>query len=789
MSEDRICIKISVRNLVEFILREGDIDNRVSRLLPDAMQEGSRIHRKIQKSMPAAYQAEVPLNITIQTDDYDIVVEGRADGILTEDTVTIDEIKGIYMDLFYLKEPFVVHLAQAKCYGYMYALKNNLSQISVRMTYCSLLDEDIKRFQYQFSFEELSDWFAEIIERYKKWSDFSYLWKIKKTASIKQLEFPFSYREGQKDLAAGVYRTVYHGKKLFIQAGTGVGKTISTIFPAVKAVGEGIGEKIFYLTAKTVTANVALDTYDLLRDKGLKWKTIHITAKEKVCLCDKTECNPVACPYAKGHYDRVNDAVYALITENDSLSRDCMITYAEKYKVCPFEMCLDASLWVDSIIADYNYVFDPNVQLKRFFGDNVKGDYLFLIDEAHNLVDRAREMYSAELIKEDFLKLKNDMKDRNRKITKHLDKCNKSLLELKKTCTTYVIEKQTDSFALRLMGLYAEMEKYLNEEDVDADSKNEILEFYFTIRHFLAMYESMDNHSLIYSELLENGNFKLKLFCVNPSRKIEECLKKGRSTIFFSATLLPINYYYKLLGGKEEDYSFYAKTPFDTRKRCLLIADDVSSKYSRRNDAEYRKVAAYISSVVKCKTGNYMAFFPSYKYMNEVYQIFERDYKEEEDICIIQESSMSEKQREEFLDYFLQNSEKEEMKNLIGFCVMGGIFSEGIDLKEKQLIGTIIVGTGLPQISNERKILSEYFKEEGVNGFDYAYRFPGMNKILQSAGRVIRTVNDEGIILLLDERFLENVNMRLFPMEWSSFTICNQDTVMQQLNNFWKNRN
>ncbi len=787
MVKERLNIKISVRNLVEFILREGDIDNRRSRKIPDAMQEGSRIHRKIQKSMPVFYKAEVPLNVTIHTDEYDLLVEGRADGIFEEDTVTIDEIKGIYRELAYLEEPYAVHVAQAKCYAYMYALTNNISAIKIRMTYCSLLTEEIKYFHFSYVFSELEEWFSDVINSYKKWADFSFHWKAGRKASIKQLSFPFPYREGQKDLAAGVYRTIYHGKKLFLQAGTGVGKTISTIFPAVKAIGEGLSDKIFYLTAKTITANVAIDTFEILRERGLVWKSIHLTAKEKICLCHKTDCNPSACQYARGHYDRINDALFALITEEDVLTRECIANYAGKYRVCPFEMSLDASMWVDAVIGDYNYVFDPNAQLKRFSSEKNKGDYIFLIDEAHNLVDRARDMYSAQLIKEDFLKIKKLVRKNSLKLEKNLERCNKALLELKKECDTYLLLKQINAFYFKLLGLYAEFDKFL-EEETEINDKEEVISFYFAIRHFIAMYESMDDHSLLYSEILDNGNFKLKLYCVNPANKINECLKGGKSTLFFSATLLPVTYYYNLLGGTREDYSLYAKPPFDTEKRCILIADDVSSKYTRRNYNEYEKIALYIKNTLKAKRGNYLVFFPSYRYLHEVYDIFGQKYKEEGDTLLIQDTGMTEREKEEFLEAFIENAESREDKNLIGFCVMGGIFSEGIDLKENQLIGSVIVGTGLPQITNEGRILSDYFNMQGLNGFNYAYRYPGMNKILQAAGRVIRTVNDEGIILLLDERFLEKAYQRLFPMEWTACQICNLKTVSEKLNDFWQGR-
>lgn len=399
-------VRISVRNLVEFILRSGNIDNRRTTSVDNAMQEGSRIHRMIQRRMGPEYQAEVALRYAYDAGEYEIVIEGRADGIITTQNVTVDEIKGTFRDLKKMKEPVLVHLAQAKCYAYIYAKQKGLQDIRVRMTYCHIETEEIRYFHYSFVFSELEHWFLEVLEQYRKWADFSFQWQRERQASIKALEFPFPYREGQKELVTYVYQTIYHKRKLFIEAPTGVGKTISTVFPAVKAMGEGMCEKIFYLTAKTITRTVADNALEILREKGLKCKSVILTAKEKICFMEETECNPEYCPYAKGHYDRINDAMYDLLKKEDSFNREMIEKYARKYQVCPFEMCLDMSLFADAVICDYNYVFDPHVYLRRFFTDGVRGEYIFLIDEAHNLVERGREMYSAVLRKEDFLELK-----------------------------------------------------------------------------------------------------------------------------------------------------------------------------------------------------------------------------------------------------------------------------------------------------------------------------------------------------------------------------------------------
>ena len=778
--EEKI-IRISVRNLVEFILREGDIDNRKAGL-PDkeAMQLGGRIHRKIQRQMGSDYYAEVPLKITVPCEGFAIQIEGRADGIQkTADGVVVDEIKGVLRELEYIEKPVSVHLAQAKCYGYIYGKQQELDSITVQMTYCQMETEEVKRFQETFSIEELERWFFDIVMQYEKWARFQVEWRQTRDATIKEAEFPYPYREGQRELVTSVYRTILRKKKLFIQAPTGVGKTMATIFPAVKAVGEGLGDKIFYLTAKTITRTVAEQAFQILKKNGLQYKVATLTAKEKICFCEKAECNPDVCPYAKGHFDRVNDAVYEMITTMEEMSRENIETQAKKHSVCPFEMGLDVSLWVDAIICDYNYVFDPNAHLKRFFSEGKKGEYLFLIDEAHNLVERGREMYSAVLYKEEFLRMKKAVRYESVKLTRQLEGCNQMLLEMKRECQTYKEYNSISHFALKLLNVMNGLQKLLEEkEQVD----EEVLEFYFHVRNFLNIYEEVDENYVIYTELEEDGDFKLKLFCVNPAVKLQNFLSQGNSTVFFSATLLPIRYYKKLLSVETDDYAVYAHSPFKEANRLLVLGQDVSTKYTRRGYEMYERFAIYIKNVMQAKPGNYLVFFPSYRFMEEVRETFER-YRTEEMCCMMQEQNMNEQDREAFLQEF----EAEREGSLAGFCVMGGIFSEGIDLTKERLIGAMIVGTGLPQVCNEREILKQYFDRHGENGFDYAYLYPGMNKVLQAAGRVIRTEEDKGVIALLDDRFAGRRYLEIFPREWRKLTYCNVKTIGEKVEQFWKN--
>ena len=777
--------RISVRSLVEFLLHSGDIDGGKGGMADkEAMQLGSRIHRKIQGSMGAGYRPEVSLKAEIVKETFTLFVEGRADGILEQDgRITVDEIKGVYRSLDAMEKPDLLHLAQAKCYAAIYGSEQKLDVISVQMTYCNLETEEIRRFVQEFSVKELKSWFDELTEQYCKWCEMQVKWKTCRQESIHACVFPFPYREGQKQLAAAVYRTIAHRKKLFIQAPTGVGKTISTVFPTVKAVGENLGEKIFYLTAKTVTRTVAEEAFSVLKGKGLRYKVLTLTAKEKICPLEEVKCNPIECPYAKGHYDRVNEAVFEMLNETEVFDREAIWKQSEKWKVCPYEMTLDLSMWVDAVICDYNYVFDPNARLKRFFGDNIKGEYLFLIDEAHNLVERGRQMYSAELCKEDFLSVKKLVKGEAPRFAKRLEACNKILLAMKKECENYKVLDNISHFGIQLMNVLSETDRYL-EECVDKEVRETVLDFYFQVRSFLNIYDGLDENYVIYTEYQENGRFVLKLFCVNPAANLQKCLDKGNSAVFFSATLLPIQYYKRLLSTEKDNYAVYIDSSFDTKKRLLMNGVDVSTRYTMRSREMYQRYATYIFRVVKAKMGNYLIFFPSYRFMEDVYQEFTQllASDEEEMELVVQQKHMDEEERENFLRAFEMGREK----SLIGFGVLGGIFSEGIDLTNEKLIGTLIIGTGLPQVCNEREILKSYFDQKGLYGFDYAYRYPGMNKVLQAAGRVIRTEDDRGVILLLDERFQREKGKEIFPKEWADCERCRLDIVEEKIRLFWE---
>ena len=808
--------KFSVRSLVEFLLRTGDLDNRIQ-APSDAMAAGSRLHKKLQKQGGADYHAEVPLAGTFvlawKEKEARIRIEGRADGIVLQEgeVPMIDEIKGTYRSVTKMKEPNSVHLAQAKLYAFLYARQEKLPQIRVRMTYGNLDTEKIRCFENLYFWSEMEDFFQEILSLLRPWIEMEAGWQEVRTASILQMHFPFSWREGQKKLAAGVYRTIDQKKKLFLEAPTGSGKTLAVLYPALKAVGEEKADRIFYLTAKTMTAAVAQDAYRLLRQKGnLRFKTVTLTAKEKICPNPVCECNPDDCPYARGHFDRVNRALFSLLNEKEEYTWQVVLEKARSSCVCPFELSLDLSLFCDGIICDYNYLFDPFVYLKRFFLAQTACRYLFLIDEAHNLLERGREMYSAELAWEEFSALRTALRKELRKergfsrVLEELEKAENVFSQIKaekfgKTKSEISVVERIDSFADHMTNLHRALTSYLDQHR--AQAKNErLLAFFFRLNRFLVIYDKSDQRYR-YIVKDEKGERTLRILCLDPSEDLKACMGLGRASILFSATFLPIQYYKQLLGGTQEDYEIYAETAFDADRCVYLISKDVTAKYTARSMEMYRKTALYIRRVAASKRGNYLVFFPSFAYLERTRQVYEEEYRTRDTEILCQRTGMTQEEKERFLNSFSEGNRLPledqihfdltvvEDRTLIGFCVMGGIFGEGIDLRGESLIGVIVVGCGIPQVGFSRNLLKEYFDDCGKNGYDYAYRFPGIHKVLQAAGRVIRTEEDAGVVVLLDDRFFEKGYQALFPREWRHQISVTTNTVNNELSNFWKKMN
>ncbi len=772
-------IKISIRNLVEFIMRHGSIDNRYTSSIKAI--EGIRGHQRVQKSYGDNYTAEVPLKYKLTYEDLEIIVEGRADGILIEDDKTIiDEIKTTTKDLLLIDENTnPLHWAQAKCYGYIYSMQNELENIDIQITYYNIDTKSTRILRQNYTLNELEEFFFWLIDEYKTWAQLENDWVNKRNESIKKLKFPFeNYRPGQRELAVRVYKSITDSKKCFAQAPTGTGKTISTLFPAIKAMGENETSKIFYLTAKTITREVAQNTISLMRKKDLNLKSVTITAKEKICKMEEVNCNPEYCPYANGYFDRINNSLKDILAKYNDYSKENIEKISEEYILCPFELSLDLTNLSDVIICDYNYVFDPRVYLKRFF-DTKTTNYTFLIDEAHNLVDRAREMYSATLNEEKFIKVKKLISKKDKRITRVIKEIQSYFEDKLEDLTTVDENDLVESEApLELCEIPSSFIKFVDEYLARTNEENEeLMDLYFDVYSFLSISDFYDkNYTTIYIKTF-NG-MTIKIYCVNPQKVIEEKMKKAKSNIIFSATLIPMDYFMKMYSYDEEDFIINLKSPFDVNNRLLMIGDNVATTYNKRFETS-EDIASYIANCVQAKKGNYMVFFPSYKYMELVFDKMKENYPNIN--TSIQESNMSEEEKEEFLSMF----DEDNKETHVGFCVLGGHFSEGIDLTNDKLIGVIIVGVGMPQIGIERDIIKEHMKDSN-KGFDYAYVYPGMIKVLQAAGRCIRTDDDKGVILLLDNRYSQRRYQSLFPYEWyPNFRVRKSDDVKILCEKFW----
>jgi len=826
-------IKVPVRAVVELILRNGDINSGNSDATifdvigNNAALLGSKAHRKIQKAKFDGYKSEVYLTeeFEFKFEDYGFIINlgGRADGIFIDETntVCIDEIKSAFTPFEFIDGENLTHWGQAMCYAYMYITKKykedkespetaeRINKINAQVTYYHLETEEMKIYEKSFCFDELEIFIKDLMSKYALWIKMEKDWRIERNASIDELTFPFDkYRPGQRELAAGAYRSIIAEKKLFVNAPTGIGKTISTIFPAIKSMAHSNADKIFYLTAKTITRTVAYDAIYKMQKRGLKFKTVTVTAKDKICfMCSSGKpriCTPEYCEYAKGHYDRVNEAVMAAFKNNDAVTKEVIEQYAEKYKVCPYELSLDLSVYSDAVICDYNYVFDPVVYLRRFFQNNFDRNYIFLIDEAHNLVDRAREMYSAEIKKSKFTSLKKlkIISKKDKLLKKSINDINKLMTEYRKRCLNkddeaeelseishrnYITLKEHDKdFSELLLIFKTECELYFKEnkdiiktaEPEVLESYTELLQVYFDVIMYQVILSFYDERYMTYISA-EGYDLTVKLFCLDPSFLIGEALKRAKSSVIFSATLSPLSYFKEILSGEEEDNQQSLLSPFDKNNLCLIVGANINTKYKER-EKSYGQIAEYINTAATHRGGNYIAFFPSYEYMKNVYEIFSEKYPETP--SLIQTSGMNEEQRDIFLDSFqIQTDNKNKANTLIGFCVMGGIFSEGIDLTGDRLNGAIIVGVGLPKLSAERDIIKRYFEAKSNLGYEYSYMYPGMNKVLQAAGRVIRTETDKGIVLLLDERFNYNCYKQLFPEHWSHYKVVKNPAQMKKI--------
>jgi DNA excision repair protein ERCC-2 len=807
MSEDaaKPIHTVSVRALVEFVLRRGNLGGEREFVGSDRALAGIRGHQKIQRSRPTGYLTELPVEHRVEVEEFTLLIRGRIDGLLiTSERVLLEEIKTVSAS--WKHEPDLLHWAQAKFYGFMHTRENPLKELVIQLVYLELPAGKVTEFRETVSFAELSEFVATTTAAYVTWLQEHHHWCRARDASIAALAFPFpQYRPGQRELAVAAYRVLANGGRLFLAAPTGIGKTISTLFPAVKALKEGKLERIFYLTARTVGRAIAEKALIDLRRAGLKLRAVTLTAKGKVCVRGGHPCDPLTCPLARGYFDRVKPAIREGL-EQEEITRSVLEAVGQKHQVCPFELSLDVSVWVDAIICDYNYVFDPQVYLHRHFAED-GGAYAFLVDEAHNLVDRARDVFSADLEGQEMLDVRRAIKGTVPRCAKALVQLHTALRKLSNLTEPQdePVEASDPSselnlFPVRVATIRAqengvstslefpesiiepleaaldEAEKWLVKNQ-PAEFREALLALYFQLHSFRRTAEVYDERFVTIIE--SDPAIKIRLFCLNPSLLLRKALARGKAAIFFSATLTPMDYYRTLLGGDTEDPVMQLASPFPPENLAVLIHDRIQTHFKGRAESIGDVVAA-IGTLVSGRRGNYLVYFPSYQYLNDVLREFQ--------VChptvpvLIQRPGMTEPERDEFLAAF----SVEHGETLVGFAVLGGIFGEGIDLVGERLIGAVIVGVGLPQLCTERDLIRDYFQQQNSAGFEYAYTFPGMNRVLQAIGRVIRSETDRGIVLLIDARFNEARYRRLFPAWWKYSRVRHASALGEAVNNFWK---
>lgn len=781
--------KIGIRQLVEFVLRSGDLmENKNSQ---NTAQNGSRIHRRLQKtrSKNTDYESEVYLKTEVTMNDTEYVISGRADGITTTDkSILIEEIKTSDQPFDELSDNTLeLYWGQVKVYGYIILKEHpELKHVDLRLTYFQVSTETITSDDKTFERDQLNDFFQNLIEEYEYWLVLRAKLRKTRNQSIQQLSFPFDkFRTGQHELAAAVYKTVYYQKRLFVEAPTGTGKTISTLFPAIKSMGEERIQRLFYLTAKQSTRRVAEETIDLMSKKGLQLKSITLTAKDKIRFKEQ-DVPPEKDPYMIGYYDRLKPALADLLTNEDAITREIVEKYARKHTVDPFEFSLDASLFCDVIICDYNYLFDPLVYLQRFFVEK-DTDNFFLIDEAHNLVSRSRSMYSAEI--SDFkitslLKMAKKIETKTSKdFQKQLKKVRRVFNQIKKQLQADDLEEKITSDApdelLKILGKFDDFMGEWMQDQKPSDFLDSAKDYFFDCLTFVKI-GALYNDTYKTRIVIDNKHLIVKQLCLDPSHFIDQSLDLGLGAVLFSATLLPMDYYQSVLGGSANSLAYQLPSPFPINHQAILITQYIQTTY-RQREFNQEKIVKSLKTLIDSKKGNYLFFFPSYGYLEQVKTSFEKSYPHVN--TITQTSEMDSVTRQEFLDRFDNDSEE----TLVGFCVLGGIFSEGIDLRGDKLIGVAIVSVGLPGLSAENNLIRDYYDNKNGHGFEYAYQMPGMNNVLQAAGRLIRSSHDKGIVLLVDQRFGSMRYTRLFPQHWQNYRrISSLQQLTGTVDNFWK---
>jgi len=755
-------IKASVRDIVDFVFSEGDILPIM--LQKNKLRDGTIIHQEIQRE--SSGEKEVFVKHKCEVENYLFNIQGRIDILDKYKNYHVTEIKSTNCLENLTENTHLAHFAQAKFYGFMLYANYNLDEsqdVDISVIYINRFTYRKKEFKHTFTFKDLERFFYDILKRYLNFQKIIDDFQCVKLSSIAELTFPYNnYRKGQKELIKCVSNVIENRKQLFISAPTGIGKSLGTIYPAVKSL-HSKNSKIFYLTAKSMIKDVARDAVNLMREKsGLKIKSLVVTAKDKICLNDCVKCNPKDCPYAKGFFIRINGAVFDIYQNEDDFHFDTLISYSEKHQVCPFEFQLMLSLYSDIIICDYNYVFDIRVYLRRFF-DFDTSEFILLIDEAHNMYDRVCNMYTVKIELKQFNEIINLVNEKEiikqaKIISNKLNQYHNILIDKNKKTMKFL-----DLDVVIIDGvnsLLSKLEKYFIEENAnDRDINEELLSIYFVLNNFIKISDFYSEDFMIWV----TSNYDYQITCLNPRDLIKNRTENVLSSCYFSATLHPIDYYLSLLGGDEYSEQLKLDSPFKQDNLQLYINPHISTLYRNRDNTKYQ-IAYQIESLIK-NGGKYIIYFPSYKYLELVYNTF-LQINDIDTLIIKQDRKMTESDRVNYLKEF-----DESDKNIVGFAVLGGVFAEGIDLKGKKLNGVCIIGVGLPMFDDFRNELKIYFEKTYRSGYEYAYMYPGFNKILQAVGRVIRGENDLGIALLIDTRYKYYEYLKLFPKHWSHYQI------------------
>ncbi|MCD1146769.1 ATP-dependent DNA helicase [Peptoniphilus sp. KCTC 25270] len=763
--------KISVRNLVEFVLRSGDIN--ASFLSNRRALEGIRLHQKIQKSYPSSFSKEVFLRWDYKKDERELTIEGRADGIsYNEDRYLIDEIKSTQHHLEDLEEKSnPLHWAQVKFYGWMLCHIEKQKEIDLQLTYIHLETEETLSLKETYTLEELENFVDFVMEKYWNFQKLLYDFREKKQISLQNLSFPFpSFRKGQRDLAVSTYNMIQQKETLFVQAPTGIGKTMATLFPAIKSMESDLTQLIFYGTARSTQKSLAKNVHSQLKEKGLRIKSVVLTSKEKICANGEVRCNPKDCPYAKGHFDRVFDALIELYESEDIFDFETLSLFAEKHKVCPFELQLDLSDYCDLIIGDYNYIYHPQTSLNRLMENEkrMKGTTL-LMDEAHNLVDRSRSMFSESLSKESILEAlaSSSLSKRLNQTLTHLFETVDSLI--------YGFSSLYKKFPFPLEQALEESRFAMNDflSNIEEEPSDALLNLYFSILRWetLLLYYQEDSFVLYSEKELE----RLSLLCLDPRFPLEQINERFGGIVFFSATLQPFSYHKYMLGGKEKAPVLELESPFPKENFKILHPPSIPTTYQYR-ESSLKDVSQFMKEFTEAKKGNYLFFFPSYAYLDSVFE----ENQSWDSYGKKQTPHMDEKEQKEFLSAFYGE------EPVHGYAVLGGMFSEGIDLVGDSLIGVVVLTIGLPGLSVERDLIKENFNEKGLPGYDIAYTIPGIIKVAQSGGRVIRSEKDKGQLLLIDQRFARRDIFSLLPHHWKIEPIGNIEEMKENIDNFWR---